>query len=195
VKQVEVRFETGRDVLNSYWGYLNHGGLVIEHESELDEGENVSLRVHVASSGTQHSLHGRVVKRRSTQVVVAFEPGQPHDMLLSEALHETENVPARRHRRYTIRFDATVRAASPGAAPVAAHVVNLSEEGCCLALSQSLRDAYAVGSRILIGSPYGDLVGDVVWAVGTERGVRFCSESGLDAVVVLHEYLREQTVR
>jgi hypothetical protein len=70
-------------------------------------------------------------------------------------------------------------------------VVNLSEEGCCLALDPALRDGFGVGSQICIGSPFCDLLGEVVWVAGTERGVRFHKESCLDAVVALHEYLRD----
>ena len=189
LKDFKVRFGTGVEVLNAYWGYLSDGGLIIEDRSELDVGDMVALDVHIESSRTNYALAGKVVRRESAsgQAVIAFDPGQPHDLLLSEALAETDNVPARRHRRYRIELAATLK--RPDADPRRATLVNISREGCCVRLGEPDGGSFGVGASLEIEA--GELVatGTVVWQRGIERGIRFSADSGDVAQTLLHQYL------
>lgn len=175
MKEIDVRFDSGRDVLNAYWGYLSDGGLVISDRDGLAEGQPVSLKVHIASSDSRYLFAGKVVKRHDGaeggQVVIAFRPGEPHDMLLTEALSETDNVPARRHRRYRLDIGARVRAGSAEGHDV--RLINLSAGGCCLQLDEAMRGDYGVGARITIDLADIRLSGEVVWARHRDRGIRF----------------------
>jgi hypothetical protein len=171
MKQVDVRFNSGRDVLNAYWGYLSHGGLVIRDNSSLDVGQAVDLQVEIESSQSRYSFAGDVVKRQADgQAVIAFRPGEPHDMLITEALAETDQVPPRRHRRYHV--DLTARVVSPSGGELAARVVNVSEGGCCFRVDLSNTD-FDIGSNVDIYAGNFRASGRVVWTRHTERGVRF----------------------
>lgn len=194
VKDFEVRFNSGAEVLNAYWGYLSDGGLVIEDRAELDVGDTVALQVHIESSRANYALAGKVVRRETSsgQAVIAFDPGQPHDLLLSEALAETDNVPARRHRRYPINLDASIRrpnTSDPGD-PCHATLINISREGCCVRLGAPDQGAFSVGSNLAIEAGELSVCGRVVWQRGVERGVRFglddCEEASL---TLLQQYL------
>lgn len=181
-KDFEVRFNNGQDVLNAYWGYLSDGGLVIEDRAELEVGDAIALRVRIESSSADYALAGKVVRRQndSGHAVIAFDPGQPHDLLLSEALAETDNVPARRHRRYRIDLPADVRAQGDGAG-IGANLINISREGCCVRLGTPDRGRLSVGSDIEISAGDFLVCGQVVWQRGNERGVRFAQSAGEEA--------------
>ena len=137
-KSIRVSFPTGRELLNAYWGLLANGGLVLSepHGRGLREGDAVSLDVVIESSQQQYQLAGHVVRRPPSaggsreRVVIAFSPGEPHDLLLSAAWAETENVPARRQRRFPI--DANVKFRGAQAEERSGRLVNLSYGGCCL---------------------------------------------------------------
>lgn len=206
-RSIAVRFASGLDVLNSYWGYLSDGGLVVDPsipgavDEELEVGDPVELSIAIASSKASYQLRGKVVRRRDHgDVVIAFDPGQPHDLLLSEALAETDNVPARRHRRYAIDLEAfVVKCSGADEAQAAAstprlksRLVNISREGCCVHLGESDRGQISVGTPIAIDA--GDITaqGQVVWQRNLERGVRF-DVGEASSLVVLHEYLRTLT--
>lgn len=191
VKDFEVRFNSGAEVLNAYWGYLSDGGLVIEDRAELDVGDTVALQVHIESSSANYALAGKVVRRDTPtgQAVIAFDPGQPHDLLLSEALAETDNVPARRHRRYLIDLGARLRNSHEGE-PSEAVLINISREGCCARLARPDRGDFSVGSRIEIEAGELSVCGKVVWQRGVERGIRFGLEECEEASrTLLHQYL------
>lgn len=173
MKQLDVRFKSGRDVLNAYWGYLSDGGLVIERRGGVNEGQSVALDVRITSSNSRYSFFGRVVKRRPDgRIVIAFSPGEPHDMLLTEALAETDQVPARRHRRYNVDADGSILIDNLDE-PVC--VVNISASGCCLRM-KSHANTVDVGSRVEVSSDGFSATGTIVWSRHTERGVRFDSE-------------------
>jgi hypothetical protein len=178
VKDVEVCFGSGRDVLHSYWGYLSDGGVVIADQAGLEVGDEVALAITIASTGATYRLAGKVVRcePEADRVTVAFDPGEPHDMLLTEALSEAHNVPPRRHRRFAIDLD--VEVSEHGGPPVAARMVNVSEAGCCVRVGCDHRYELERGSRVVITA--GDLVteGEVIWAVGAERGVRLAAGAG-----------------
>lgn len=178
MKQVDVRFGSGRDVLNAYWGYLSTGGLVIREPEGLDVGQPVALNVQIESSQSRYSFCGKVVRRQSDgRIVVAFRPGEPHDMLLTEALAETDKVPARRHRRY--RVDLVARVSAPTGEELPARVVNLSEGGCCVRVDQRTEGELDLGTNIDIKSPDFSVTGEVVWTRHHERGVRFANASAI----------------
>jgi hypothetical protein len=193
VKEIDVRFDNGRDLLNAYWGYLSDGGLVIDDQNGLGVGEAVSLRVHIATSGSNYLIAG-IVRRQTPggQLVVAFRPGEPHDMLLTEALAETDNVPARRHRRFRLLLPAQVR--TNGAEPVAVRLVNVSHQGCCFEIADGLRASLAVGSRIEIEvpeqAPEVRVGGEVVWVRNTERGVRLDDAPEGGVLEVLKDHIK-----
>ncbi|HWM86675.1 MAG TPA: PilZ domain-containing protein [Kofleriaceae bacterium] len=200
MKDLEVRFETGREVLNAYWGYLSDGGLIIPDQDELAVGEPVSLSVLIESSRSSYSLSGKVVRRdvHAGQAVIAFSPGQPQDMLLTQALSDAEQVPARRARRFRVALDARVVDASNGSEqPLEAQLVDLSEFGCCFRLDEHCGSFLPIGTPIEIAAPDFAVGGRVVWTRHTERGVAFASQdvgakpSALESV---REYLRRLSV-
>jgi hypothetical protein len=183
VKAVTVEFKTGQEVLAAYWGYLADGGLVIPAPPEVGEGESVALRIRIASLATDYAIAGRVVKRHpeGRQAVVAFHPGEPHDMLLSAVLAETDDVPPREHRRFACNLAAEV--VPPWAPDQTVHgrIVNVSEVGCCVQLSGDEAEALPLGtSDIRIHSGKFRAVGRVVWARAAERGVQFVADAEPD---------------
>lgn len=190
MRDFEVQFGSGVEVLNAYWGYLSDGGLVIDDRESLKVGDPVALVIEIFSSGAKHRLRGKVVRRQpvSGHVVIAFDPGQPHDLLLSEALAETDNVPARRHRRYWI--DLAARVSSNGKdRQLESRLVNISREGCCVHLEESDRGQLSIGSPIAIEAGDFSVGGQIVWQRNLERGVRFALGEA-SSLAVLHEYLR-----
>lgn len=180
-KSVAVTFRTGKDVLNAYWGFLSNGGLVIHDVGGLREGQRVALQVTIASSKTHYELMGQVVRRPdfsspgdSTQslidrAVIEFSPGQPHDLLLSAAWAETDNVPARKHRRYPADRRVEVRIASGAGA---ARVLNISMGGCCVHLAQTVR-GLAAGDRVIVRHDEAQVSGLVRWMRADDLGIEF----------------------
>lgn len=174
-KHFDVCFARGADVLAAYWGFLADGGLIINNTANLVGGERVSLRVQVTSSGTDVTFSGTVARLLPPdRAVVAFLPGQPHDLLLSAALAETENVPPRRQRRYRTQLPAKV-AADRKSPPLRAQVVNVSSSGCCVRLPASHRGDFGVGAPVTVFAEGTRTEGHVVWSSVTERGVAFAA--------------------
>ncbi len=194
MKDLEVRFETGREVLNAYWGYLSDGGLIIPDQGQLMVGDPVSLSVRIESSHSCYSLSGRVVRRdvAAGRAVIAFSPGEPQDMLLTQALADAEHVPARRARRFRVALDARVVAAN-GAGQIEAHLVDLSEFGCCFRLDDPGSAHLPVGTPVEIAAPDFEVGGRVVWTRHTERGVAFVGQDAPStgaALESVREFLR-----
>jgi hypothetical protein len=199
VKDLEVRFETGREVLNAYWGYLSDGGLIIPDQGQLSVGDPVSLSVLIESSRCHYSLSGKVVRRDTSagRAVIAFSPGQPQDMLLTHALADAEQVPARRARRFRVALDARIVDASNGTQPFDARLVDLSEFGCCFRLEESEDGCLPVGTPIEIAAPDFAVGGRVVWTRHTERGVAFVGQDTATAEPALEgvrDFLRRLSV-
>jgi hypothetical protein len=168
--ELQIRFGNGREVLNAYWGYLSDGGLVVLDHG-VDVGQTVALEVHVESTRTRYALVGTVVRREAGgSMVIRFNPGEPHDMLLTEALAETDNVPARRHRRYRLERPGRIAADAPIAG--ACRILDVSEEGCCVEVTAETA-ALEVGTRLTVMWDGIKVVGKVVWSRHTERGVAF----------------------
>jgi hypothetical protein len=133
-KAITVSFPSGRDVLRAYWGLLANGGLVIPNGHGLSVGESVHLTVTIESSRQNYRLRGQVVRRPEIpaapeRAVIEFHPGEPHDLLLSAAWAETDNVPARKHRRMPVNTEVTVRV---DGRVLRGRMLNLSLGGCCV---------------------------------------------------------------
>jgi hypothetical protein len=176
MKSINVSFPSGRELLNAYWGLLANGGLVLGESQGLNEGDNVALAVTIESSQQHYRLNGQVVRRPPydptgrERVVIAFDPGEPHDLLLSAAWAETENVPARRQRRFPLDVAIRFRASDASEAP--ARLVNLSLGGCCLRVPSTAKKL-AVGEACELMSDGHGLPGVVRWSVGSCRGIEF----------------------
>jgi hypothetical protein len=181
VRDLHVRFGSGRDVLNAYWGYLSDGGLILPHQG-LAIGDSVALEVRVDSTQTDYALAGTVVRLdpRSCQMVVRFSPGEPHDMLLTDALSETDNVPARRHRRYRVERTGELSGPTGGHA---VRVVDISEGGVCvqLGVGEIAGPPVAIGADVQVAWDGVSLRGRVVWSRHTERGIEFDAAQRADA--------------
>jgi hypothetical protein len=183
LREIDVRFESGEELLGAYWGYLNGGGLVIGDDG-FEVGEELSLSVSIDPSDATYCLHGRVVKCQpeGRQAVIAFHPGEPHDMLLSEALADTTHVAPRRFRRFEV--DEPVRVICGGAEEwVHARLSNLSREGCCFELEEPV--GFPVDSEVLIRHGLVQVRGAVVWARHVERGVRLTVTQALPLLTAL----------
>lgn len=177
VKQVEVKFGTGQEVLGAYWGFLSDGGLVIPDDEDLDEGQPVQLHIHIASQYSEYDLGGRVVRRHTNDrhVIVAFDPGEPHDMLLTAALAETDDVPARRYQRFSVSIPAEINGDGGDGA---GRLTDVSAGGCCVRLDDSSRASFGLGSAVNISTQEFQSTGTIVWVRGKDRGVSF-DEAGV----------------
>lgn len=180
MKEVRVSFSTGKDVLNAYWGFLSNGGLVIRDDHGLREGESVALEVHIESSKQRYRLNGQVVRRPERPVerdraVIAFHPGEPHDLLLSAAWAETDNVPARRHRRFPIEALIRFRDISGKEHEHKGRLLNLSFGGCCLRSAD--RRSVGVGDRLVLLGEGIEVPGVVRWSRAEDMGIEFTDES------------------
>ena len=178
LKSIEITFTTGRDVLKAYWGFLSNGGLVLHEEHDLELGDPVALRVTIASSQREYKLRGHVVRRPDVshaspeRTVIEFAPGEPHDLLLSAAWAETDNVPARRHRRQPVDREIAVRVPQKGATPIAGRLLNVSLGGCCVNVAGS-------ASRVRAGETVELVAGETIahglirWQRADDLGVQF----------------------
>jgi hypothetical protein len=182
-KSIAVTFSTGKDVLNAYWGFLSNGGLVIQDASGLREGERVRLRVTIESSKKMYELKGQVVRRpdfsspgESVQAlidraVIEFNPGEPHDLLLSAAWAETDNVPARKHRRYPADRKVELRVSGREDAG-SGRVLNISMGGCCVHLATA-PSGLAAGAQVNVAYHGQTVAGVVRWSRADDLGIEF----------------------
>ena len=87
MRSIQVQFASGREVLNSYWGFLKNGGLVLADPNDLTEGDNVVLDVKIKSLKRSYKLAARVVKRApdGNRAFVAFNEVQSQDIILNAA--------------------------------------------------------------------------------------------------------------
>jgi Tfp pilus assembly protein PilZ len=195
-KSVNVTFTTGQDVLRAYWGFLSNGGLVIPGGHGLKIGDPVALRVTIESSNKEYTLRGQVVGRPELveaapdRAVIEFQPGEPHDLLLSAAWAETDNVPARRHRRRTLDRMVFVQVplslglaegtldnlrVSADQAPVLelpGRLLNLSLGGCCVHV-QTGGKKIAPGSIVHLHADGVRVPGLIKWSRADDVGVEF----------------------
>ena len=174
--RVDVYFESGRDVLNAYWGYISGGGLMIPskdgiHSSpELRTGQKVTVQVNIGPRSRSHdrprrqcSVHGRIARADCDETVIAFDTEESQSQLLSAALSEQ---PVDFQAHLTLR-DYPPESMTPS------HLFELSEDGCCLRLPPDRSSSYPVGSEIVIEAADFCISGCVVASSGCERYVIF----------------------
>lgn len=180
---IDVSFGSGEDLLSSYWGYLTGGGLIIT-DPGFEVGVALSMRVTIDSSSSQYRLQGTVVKREpdSDKAIIAFRAGEAHDMLLSEALADSENVAPRRHARFLLECPVV---ATIGDTKVSVMLVNLSREGCCLELPKEARDSLEIDTEVAIQHEEIHALGTVVWVRNIERGLRMSTDEAMPLIKAL----------
>ena len=180
-KAVSVSFSTGKDVLNAYWGYLSNGGLVIRDPSGLTEGDSVSLEVFIESLQQRYHLRGQVVRRPNLDAptrghaVIAFDPGEPHDLLLSAAWAETDKVPARQHRRHSVQAAIAIRLTD---GLLDGRLINVSRGGCCVRVRTASPHRINQGSEVALVFDGLEVGGQVRWARAADFGVEFSPANG-----------------
>jgi hypothetical protein len=171
---IDVAYEGGEDLLVSYWGYLTGGGLIISDDG-FEVGDELFLNVSIRASDSRYKLRGTVVKLvpDGAKAVIAFRPGEPHDMLLSEALADSEDIAPRRFPRFSVRRRVMV---SCSADEREVEIVNLSREGCCICLHKDDLNAFPVDAKvtIILGSIHA--LGRIVWTRNVERGIRMSTD-------------------
>lgn len=180
MKEVEVRFTSGREVLGAYWGHLTGGGIAVDPAAlseELREGQSVSLQVCVASRH-RVAITGTVVKKSLSKVILAFAADDGKRRLLTAAFSER-----------CVALDARLLATDPdGMIDVRGHVFQLSDAGCCVrlpAMEQHL--PLSVGTNVTIMVEGLRVSGCVVAARADERWVLFDPEK--EAMAGLRAYL------
>ncbi len=179
MKQVDVRFGSGQEVLTAYWGFLSDGGLIIPDRDDLDEGQPVQLNIHIDSTDKAYELGGKIVRRafRNEHAIVAFHPGEPHDMLLTAALSETDDVPARQYHRFNLSLP--VEVTTPDLS-LAGSLVNISSGGCCVRFDGVSNGGCSVGASVTVATDAFSATGVVVWVRGADRGISF-DDRGVNA--------------
>jgi Tfp pilus assembly protein PilZ len=184
VKSIEITFTTGREVLQAYWGFLSNGGLVLHEEHGLELGDPVALRVTIASSQREYKLRGHVVRRPDVshaspeRTVIEFAPGEPHDLLLSAAWSETDNVPARRHRRQHVDREIGVRTPEAGVTPLHGRLLNVSLGGCCVNVAGGANRVRAGDMVELLATGGTTAQGLVRWQRADDLGIQFDESPG-----------------
>lgn len=180
MKEVEVYFANGREVLGAYWGHLTGGGLAIDTAAVsegLQEGRSVSLRIYVASE-QRVAIAGMVVKMTPQKAIIAFAADDAKRRLLTAAFSDRQ-----------VSLDARIVANDPDdLTDTAAHLFRLSDAGCCLRLPPG--EDYTilpVGTNLSIIVQDLRVNGCVVAARNEERWVLFDVDNG--AVAGLQAYL------
>jgi hypothetical protein len=199
VKSLKVSFPTARDLLNAYWGLLANGGLVLPSPPYgLKQGDRVALEIFIESSAIRCALGGQVVRHPGTsageeddRVVIAFDAGEPQDVLLDAAWAEIDNVPARRERRYPLDVD--IRFAPAGTAEeslLSGRLVNLSLGGCCLRVPRSSDGRrFKVGEPLTLISSKSKISGVVKWSDGSCRGIEWESPQSDDVESFVRQFI------
>jgi Tfp pilus assembly protein PilZ len=159
--KVDVRFADRRDVLNAYWGYLSGGGLIIDDDNDLLEGERVDLHVFIEANSHDYELAGKVVRSEANHAVIAFDAGDSHNTLLTAALSDSD-----------VELAGTITDHGTGTEETV-HVFSLSEQGCCLRISPSAGEPFDVGTEVIVESADLRMAGCVVWASDSDRCVMF----------------------
>jgi hypothetical protein len=176
MRSIQVQFASGREVLNSYWGFLRNGGLVLADPRDLTEGDSVVLDVKIKSLKRSYKLAAHVVKRApdGQRAFVAFDEGQEQDLMLNAAWADSHEVPQRKHRRYPTGSHVLYAAGGDGSprdgSTHAGQILDVSPGGCRLRGPHVL----PVGARIRVIALGIELDGQVRWcAGGREMGVEF----------------------
>jgi hypothetical protein len=172
MRSIQVQFASGREVLNSYWGFLKNGGLVLADPHDLLEGDNVVLDVKIKSLKRSYKLAARVVKRApdGQRAFVAFDEGQEQDVMLNAAWADSHEVPQRKHRRYVTGNKVLYNLNGQTSSTHAGQILDVSPGGCRLRGPHLL----PVGARVRVIAMGIELDGQVRWtAGGREMGIEF----------------------
>jgi Tfp pilus assembly protein PilZ len=172
MRSVPVQFPSGREVLSSYWGFLEHGGLVLRDSRDLREGDAVVLEVRIKSLKQSYRFAGRVVKRSTDEkrTFVAFDKGQDQQQMLNAAWADTHDVPQRKHKRFTSGEEALYGLGDAPSAMTRGEILDVSSGGCRL----KGPIAFPVGARIKMAALGVEVSGQVRWVTpGREMGIEF----------------------
>jgi hypothetical protein len=172
MRSIQVHFASGREVLNSYWGFLKNGGLVLADPRDLVEGDDVLLDVKIKSLKRSYKLQAKVVKRgpEGQRAFVAFDAGQDQDMMLNAAWADSHEVPQRKHRRYATGNKVLYSHNGQPANTHAGQILDVSPGGCRLRGPH----LYPVGAHVRVIAMGIELDGHVRWtAGGREMGIEF----------------------
>ena len=172
---IELKYPTGREVLDNYWGFLKHGGLVLSEPDKLTglgEGDPVALRVQIQSLKQVFEVKASLIKRSTDgrRAFVAFDESESQAMMLNAAWADSQGVPQRKHRRYPV--DDQVRYTSSDGAKegVPGFLLDVSPGGCRLRGDVVL----PVGAHVRVNTLGIDLDGKVRWTTpGNEMGIEF----------------------
>jgi hypothetical protein len=180
MKEVEVRFSSGREVLGAYWGHLTGGGIAIHPAAlseELREGQSVSLQVIVAST-PRVGISATVVRKTPSKVILAFAGDDGKRRLLTAAFSER-----------CVALDARLLASDPeGVTDMHGQVFQLSDAGCCLKVPIGEEHMpLSVGTNVTIALEGLCVSGCVVAARADERWVLFDLEK--EVIARLRAYL------
>jgi hypothetical protein len=172
MRSIQVQFASGREVLNSYWGFLRNGGLVLADPNDLIEGDNVIVDVKIKSLKQSYKLAARVVKRApdGERAFVAFDEGTEQDVMLNAAWADSHEVPQRKHRRYPTGNKVLYAASGAASVTHAGQILDVSPGGCRLKGPHLI----PVGGRVRVIALGIELEGQVRWtAAGREMGIEF----------------------
>jgi PilZ domain len=172
MRSVQVHFPSGREVLASYWGFLQHGGLVLREPPDLNEGDSIVLDVKIKSLKQTYRFAGQVVKRTQEEprTFVAFTEGQDQEVMLNAAWADTHDVPQRKHRRYPIGQEVRYAQASAPDHAERGRLLNVSPGGCRLKGTA----VFPAGARVKVNALGIALDGQVRWSTpGGEMGIEF----------------------
>jgi hypothetical protein len=172
MRSIQVHFSSGREVLNSYWGFLKNGGLVLADPRDLVEGDDVLLDVKIKSLKRSYKLQAKVVKRApdGQRAFVAFDAGQDQDMMLNAAWADSHEVPQRKHRRYPTGNKVLYSNNGQPTSTHAGQILDVSPGGCRLRGPH----LYPVGAHVRVIAMGIELDGHVRWtAGGREMGIEF----------------------
>jgi hypothetical protein len=172
MRSVQVQYPSGREVLNSYWGFLEHGGLVLDEPRDLAEGDPIALDVRIRTLKQSYRFVAKVVRRASDgqRVFVAFDAGQEQDVMLNAAWADTHECPQRKHRRFVVTSEIRYAVSDDPAHVGTGRLMNLSRGGCCFKGSQPV----PVGARLRMSADGLELMGKVRWLTKScEMGIEF----------------------
>jgi hypothetical protein len=171
MRSVQVQFPSGRELLNSYWGFLKHGGLVLREPRDLKEGDLLLLDVKIRSLKQSYRFEANVVRRSADgeRAFVAFGAGQDEaSVMLNAAWADTHDVPQRKHVRVPVSDEISYSASDGSEA--AGHLVNWSRGGCAVKGTVPV----PVGSKVHVLARGIDFEGKVRWTTpACEMGIEF----------------------
>lgn len=176
MRNVNVQFPSGRELLNSYWGFLQAGGLVLREPRDLKEGDHLAVDVKIRSLKQTYKFSMHVVRRAASgdaegeKIFVAFDDGQDQEVMLNAAWADTHEVPQRKHRRFPVTNAVTYFGTDPASPALEGQMLNLSRGGCRVKGASPL----SVGTRLTVEAGGYKLNGKVRWtAPSGEMGIEF----------------------